>query len=257
MKQNSKINNFDKIASNYITNAIIQKKIAKILFKNYEFIGSNNKKIILDLGSGPGTFLHSDNFTYDALLNNFDIINFDICFNMLINNNNKRVFKINADINHMPILNNSIDIIISNLAIQWFDKKKKIFNNLQKILKKNGSIIISTLIKDSFCELDSAYKEINIKRKSLCLDDCYQYELYCKENNLKVQKKIVWEEVLYFENILDLFLHFKSNGTKITQSNSLGLYGKKLISNLEDVYKKSNNLFPLTYKCLLLFLTHE
>lgn len=256
--QNTIIKNFDRIASNYIEAAIIQKKIAHILFKNYEFINNDsNKMLILDLGSGPGTFLHFDNHVYDNLLNSFDIINFDISFNMLAQNANNSIFKLNADISNIPIINNSIDIIISNLAIQWFDNKKSIFESLRTILKRGGSIIISTLINNSFHELNNAYNKINVNRDILVLDKVHQYEKYCKEANLKIQKLLVWDEVVYFEKITDLFLHFKASGTKISQIDSNGLYGRRLINKLDNVYIKNNNLFPLTYKCLILYLTYE
>jgi len=120
-----------------------------------------NPLLILDLGCGTG-------FSSEVLIHNgFRVIGIDILNDMLLKAREKKKYSknynslelVHADINKLPLKNNSIDHIISissyNFIIHGmenFGEKVKLLNDtakfLYKILKKEGRIVIEFYPKD-------------------------------------------------------------------------------------------------------------
>lgn len=72
----------------------------------------------------------------------------------------KNVFPILADIENLPFENiENFDLIFSSFALQWIDNFENLFNNLQKILKKNGYLIFCIPTKKSLKEIQNASKK--------------------------------------------------------------------------------------------------
>ncbi|VEB45798.1 Malonyl-CoA O-methyltransferase BioC [Chromobacterium violaceum] len=63
----------------------------------------------------------------------------------------KKLFKpslpwqINADIEKLPLADASVDMIWSNLTIQWINVPDKMFAELRRVLKPDGMLMFSTL----------------------------------------------------------------------------------------------------------------
>ncbi|MHA1146661.1 MAG: class I SAM-dependent methyltransferase [Promethearchaeota archaeon] len=119
-----------------------------------EFLNTDSKFLILDLGCGTG-------FSSEVLVrNDFRVIGIDILWDMLSKANEKESLRqeefaelILADMTHLPIRNNVIDHIISVSSYNFITHKAhsmrdiyKIINNttkqLKKVLKRQGRVII-------------------------------------------------------------------------------------------------------------------
>ena len=126
-------------------------------------IDNNKPFIILDLGCGTG-------FSSEILVTNeYRVVGVDIQNDMIKFANQKRKLLKNlelilADINYLPLKNNSVDHIISISAYNFIihnshslREKRKTLNNtakyLNKLLKKKGRVIIE-LYPESDEELD-------------------------------------------------------------------------------------------------------
>jgi len=64
----------------------------------------------------------------------------------LANLSNITVFE--ASVEQLPIEDNSIDVVISNGAINLASSKEKVFEEIHRVLKNNGSLYFSDMIKD-------------------------------------------------------------------------------------------------------------
>ena len=61
-----------------------------------------------------------------------------------------------ADIEHLPITENSMDIVWSNLALQWCNDLDQSFTEISRVLKPNSLFIFSTFGPDTLKELRAA-----------------------------------------------------------------------------------------------------
>jgi len=140
-------NNFNRAAANYSEYAVLQKLVAQKLVD----LSANDikkSKQILDLGSGTG-------FVADLIKSaDKEIFELDIAYEMLAKRPGS--LKINADIEHLPFVKNSFDLILSSLAFQWLNDISLAISNCQMILKDEGSLIFSIIADGSLKELKSS-----------------------------------------------------------------------------------------------------
>jgi malonyl-CoA O-methyltransferase len=61
----------------------------------------------------------------------------------------------------LPFSTESIDIIFSNLALQWCFPIDKTFNEIYRVLKTEGVLIFSIFGSKTLCELKEAWKNVD------------------------------------------------------------------------------------------------
>ena len=70
----------------------------------------------------------------------------------------KRKFYICADAENIPLKSNSIDIVYSNLSIQWCPNPLGVFKSVNNILNEDGVFVFSTLGPDTLKELRESFE---------------------------------------------------------------------------------------------------
>jgi len=238
------IHHFDQAAINYLRYAHIQKNPAQkiiTLLPNY-----HNNGLILDLGSGPGTFTHSETAKYATIA-------YDISLNMLKAGKNN--LSINGDAHSLPFADKSISTVISNLMLQWPKHKAHILAEIKRVLLPNGTLIFTTLIQPSLWQLQQAWHELDSVPHTLEFLSLSQYYQLCQQSGFKVISCQSWENIRYFTNLSELLRHFKLTGTSLPKSNrGQGLGGRNILSQLEHIYAKykTEQGLPLSYNYLMI-----
>ncbi|MCA9496899.1 MAG: class I SAM-dependent methyltransferase [Nanoarchaeota archaeon] len=135
-KQEKKTQNYyDGIAKGY-KNLYHEEQIKKInIIKNQ--IPKKGK--ILDLGSGDGVL-------NQFIKNKEELISFDLSKELLKLNPNKNENKIQGSILNMPFKNEEFDYLISFTVFQDLSDPKKAILESKRILKKDGTFILSFLL---------------------------------------------------------------------------------------------------------------
>ncbi|MBM5570767.1 MULTISPECIES: malonyl-ACP O-methyltransferase BioC [Deefgea] len=161
---------FDRAAATYDAAAVLQKEVVERLFERLTLINLQ-PQVILDAGSGTGAASQLLKERY----RNAQFIELDLAFNMLKTaqaktsglkkwlsflDSNKSA-AVCADIEHIPLANESVDLIWSSLTIQWCNTPDAAFKEFARILKPGGVVIFSSLGPDTLKELRAAFKGVD------------------------------------------------------------------------------------------------
>jgi malonyl-CoA O-methyltransferase len=66
-----------------------------------------------------------------------------------------------ADMERLPLATQSIDMIVSNLALQWLDDLSAVFTEFQRVLKPDGVLLFATFGPDTLLELRQSWAQVD------------------------------------------------------------------------------------------------
>ncbi|MDE2257703.1 MAG: malonyl-ACP O-methyltransferase BioC, partial [Xanthomonadaceae bacterium] len=146
---------FGRAAKTYTRNAALQRKIEARLIERLEYFSGNPLRV-LDVGCGPG---HGS-----ALLRkrfrSAQVIALDLAQPMLQRVRpgwRRPLTRVCADARALPLPDSSIDVLFSNLCIQWIDDLPTLFAEFRRVLRPGGYIAFSTFGPDTLHELRAAW----------------------------------------------------------------------------------------------------
>ena len=159
---------FDRAAETYDAAAVLQKFVRTEMFSRLDLVAMQPARI-LDAGCGTG---HAS----AALMKKYskaELVSLDLALGMLkktqsvnasLANRIKRFFGqaqqnlLCADIEQLPLADASVDMIFSNLDIQWCNDLDAAFSGMHRVLRTDGLLTFSTLGPDTLKELRAASK---------------------------------------------------------------------------------------------------
>jgi malonyl-CoA O-methyltransferase len=153
---------FSKAANDYQGANQLQLTIASRLLERLELI-SMKPSIVLDLGSGPGASSAQLAKRYKKAA----IVETDISLSMLqlASKQAPRFFskrsRLCADAEIMSVKTGAIDLVFSNLMLQWCDNLDRVFKEVCRVLKPNGLFIFSTFGPDTLMELRKSWQKVD------------------------------------------------------------------------------------------------
>jgi malonyl-CoA O-methyltransferase len=64
-----------------------------------------------------------------------------------------------ADAEALPLADNSVDLVFSNLMIQWAENPQRVLAECRRILRPGGQLMMSTLLDGTLAELREAWRQ--------------------------------------------------------------------------------------------------
>ena len=150
---------FDNAAFGYDGIVSLQKKIGHELL-GFMLPERKESLTILDVGCGTG-FCIAELAKTDL---NAQCIGLDIAIGMLRQARCRVGIMADfvcADIEALPLPNNCVDLIISNLALQWCPDLEGVFSGLRRILKPDGVVLFSMFGDRTLNELRDAWSQVD------------------------------------------------------------------------------------------------
>jgi malonyl-CoA O-methyltransferase len=150
---------FDRASSSYDAAAVLQSQVGDELLSRLEPFDLR-PEVILDLGAGTGRAAAQLKHRYRRSL----VIALDLAPGMLRQSGrHQRLFRrferVCADAASLPLEPASIDIVFSNLMLQWCDPLDPVFAEVRRILKPQGFFVFTTFGPDTLKELRAAWAE--------------------------------------------------------------------------------------------------
>jgi malonyl-CoA O-methyltransferase len=155
---------FDRAASSYDAAAILQKNVREEMLSRLDLVKLNPTAILdAGCGTGKGTFALQKRFPQTQ------VVSLDISMGMLhhtqahmpmlqrwLSNLTGKKNLLCADIETLPLAHQSVDMVWSNLALQWCNDLDQAFSEIKRVLKPEGLVMFSTFGPDTLKELRQA-----------------------------------------------------------------------------------------------------
>lgn len=148
---------FDNAAEHYDDVAVLQREVGERILDRLDLIRIQ-PQTILDVGAGTGVLSQALNKRYKKAR----VISLDLAPRMLIAARKRNNWLQNrfggqgficGDAEFLPLADNSIDMIISSLTLQWCGALEQAFTEFKRILKPEGLLMFSTFGPDTLKEL--------------------------------------------------------------------------------------------------------
>lgn len=154
---------FSRAAADYDAAAVLQREVCKRMLERLEYI-KLQPACILDAGSGTGWGTRQLAEKYPAA----QIASLDIAIGMLQAARGRsgwwrklfggaQQMQVCGDIEALPLAVNSVEMVWSNLALQWCNDLPAAFVGLHRALRTDGLLMFSTFGPDTLKELRLAF----------------------------------------------------------------------------------------------------
>ena len=247
IEQLSKIaQSFGSASRSYDTSARLQRFSGKHLMP---WLPNRNDLTVLDLGSGTGFFT-------DLLAGSYErVLGLDISTSMLHfaqSNRNSNIAWLEGDAHTLPIQNESIDFIYSNLVIQWCDPLEVAISEMLRVLKPGGLIIFTTLVDGTLHELKSSWRQVDNDQHVIDFKTEQELNLLFNSEKSTVLEQNCQDIVLEYDNVIHLARELKGLGANhLAQKQNRGLSGKDKWFKMTEHYKdfqEPSGIYPATYR---------
>ncbi len=250
---------FSSAVNTYDGFATLQRSVGRELLTNFSLTKCFAEKIILDVGCGTG-FLAQEILLRSPIQ---QLITVDIALPMVQATKNKlksvsAVQYVCADAEKLPLLNSSIDRVISNLALQWCQNLTAVFKGLKRILKQDGEMLFSTFgpatlqeLKQSWAEVDD-YTHVN---SFYSVDELVIFLQQAGFNDVQIEVKCYQSN---YRTVIELMRELKGIGAhNVLSGRNRSMTSKNKMQKMVDVYEKHrvNNCIPATYEIIFVSAT--
>lgn len=245
---------FNKAANTYDSFAAIQNLVLDSMISEL-CSDPKSDQWILDLGSGTGAGTKK-------LVEKFpraNILQLDFAEQMLKqsvqhNGIGLNAYPVCADIEYLPLPDQTMDLVFSSLSIQWCDDIQRLIKSLKQCLKSNGRLHCSTLAEGSLKELNNAWRSIDTSlhvNRFHSAKEIHRHLINSGFNNVHLHKKSLKQ---YYQDVHEYLGALKGLGvTNSLSRQRKSLTGiqrfKRFLSALEQ--EKDPQGIPLSYEVII------
>ncbi|MGC8520309.1 MAG: malonyl-ACP O-methyltransferase BioC [Steroidobacteraceae bacterium] len=243
---------FDRAGASYEAAALLQSSVGEELLARLEPFAFT-PAVVLDLGAGTGRL--------SALLKRryrkARVIALDLAPGMLREAaRHQRVLRrfqcVCADAGRMPLRAGSVDVVFSNLMLQWCDPPDAALAEVRRVLRPQGFFAFSTFGPDTLRELREAWDEDGRTHVNRFLDmhdvgDALMRAGFA-EPVLDVERMTVT-----YRDALSLMRDLQAIGARnITAGRARSLTGKGRLRRMEERYEahRRDGKLPATYEVI-------
>ncbi|MBN2865897.1 MAG: malonyl-ACP O-methyltransferase BioC [Thiotrichales bacterium] len=255
---------FSHAAPTYDEAAILQKTVAERVDERLA-LTTLDPRVIVDIGAGTGLLTEKVIQRYPQA----SVIAIDLSLAMLKHAEQrlkKRKFNwlpqsiwqnngatlLNADAYALPLADNSVDLLVSNLMLQWCDDLDSVFAEFRRVLRPEGLIMFTTFGPDTLKELKQAWAITDgVDAHVNQFVDMHDIGDALIRNGFGQPVMDVEHFTLTYDKPMGVLKDLKAIGaTNASLNRSKGLMGKQRFHNMLEAYEtlRSEGKIPATYE---------
>jgi len=213
-------NQFDRAATTYDSVAWLQRKMGDALLKLLSDTDLAKDAPIIDLGCGTGELLRKLNATDYANLTGLDLSEkmLDVAKEKTPN-----ATYLHADIESMPVDDESFVAVTSNAAIQWCDLLAAA-TEIHRVLQPGGSVFLTSFVSGTLAQWDDAFVSNGLESRVHPLLDRSDIETTFQRAGFYPASVETFKETNSFGSIEKMFASIKRLGA----SNAMSSRSKRM-----------------------------
>lgn len=242
---------FERAAEKYDAAAVLQREVERRMFERLDLIRST-PACVLDVGAGTGTASAVLARRYRGAR----VIALDLAHAMLRQARRRapwfgRMRCVCGDMERLPLADASVDMIFSNLALQWSNDPGTVFAEFRRVLRPGGVLLFSTFGPDTLKELRASWAAVDGHTHVSAFIDMHDLGDALLRARLADPVMDVERIVMTYPDAVKLMRDLKDIGAhNATAGRARGLTGRKRMQALIDAYEafRRDGVLPATYE---------
>ena len=242
---------FDNAAEKYDEAAILQREVANRMLERLDYMLIEPQGI-LDAGAGTGYC------TLDVALRypNVQIVAMDIASSMLQQTRSKaeanhNISYIASDVEQIALADNSVDLIVSSLTVQWCNDYLKAFAEFKRILKPDGCLLFTSFGPDALKELRHCWYKVDNDQHVNSFIDMHHIGDALLQAGFKDPVIDTETIMVTYKDVYQIMHDLKIIGAhNVLNGRRHSLTGKKRLQAMVAEYEKfrHNGVLPMSYE---------
>jgi malonyl-CoA O-methyltransferase len=263
---------FERAAASYDSAAFLQQEIGDRLVERLDLVRLQ-PGTILDVGAGTGYVAHALQQRYQ----DSQVVVSDIAAAMLQQARRRvlggslgvglvaRVGRLTAglfgaaapfsfvaaDAEALPLADASVDLLVSNLALQWCPDLDAAFAEFRRVLRSEGLLMFTTFGPDTLKELRAAWAQLDQRSHVNAFIDMHDIGDALMRAGLSEPVMDVEIMTVTYPGVLPLMKDLKAIGAhNVNAGRPRGMTGRRQLQQLEQAYEpwRRDGALPATYE---------
>ncbi len=253
-KSNLVLKHFSQAANSYDKVAYLQRITGDKLLGQL----NTSPKQILDLGAGTGycSTLLSQKFPDSKILS------LDLSPSMLEQIPlDENITPVQSDMNALPIINNSLDLVLANMSLQWSPNLLNTLTGIYQSLSSQGDCLFSLPGPQTLSELRTSWEQVDAfdhTNRFYSETELHQNLSEVGFKSIQLTSKIYHLE---FQTLLELMQYLKALGANTILNNQqktlMGRLKLRKLTEFYETYRNSGSKLPCTYEIIYVKASKE
>ncbi|MFL6550841.1 MAG: malonyl-ACP O-methyltransferase BioC [Povalibacter sp.] len=240
---------FDKAAATFDGAAAVHGEIRARLLERLDVVRLKPENI-LDLGAGTGQGSRSLQERYSRAL----IVAFDLSLQMLIRARRQQRWlrpfqRVAGDAHRLPLRDSTIDMVFSNLMLQWSHDPDAIFKELRRVMRPQGLLTFATLGPDTLKEIRTAWRQVDNYTHVHRFIDMHDWGDALMRAGFAEPVMDTERLTITYADSKSLFAELRSTGsTNVSLGRRQGLMSRRVAGLFEESHSthRRDGLWPVT-----------
>jgi malonyl-CoA O-methyltransferase len=244
---------FNKAVASYDEHAVLQREVARRMVERLDYIRVAPADV-LDIGSGTG-------YSAELLLGRYPgarVIGLDMACALLDHACRRDALRqgfvpLCADMEAVPLADDSVDMVFSSLALQWSDDPAVVFREIARVLKPGGLLMFATFGPDTLRELRASWQAADGHVHVNAFIDMHDLGDALLASGLAQPVVDADHFTLTYDNTTALLKDLKGIGVRnCNAGRRRGLTGRHRLESMQRAYERfrSDGRLPATYEVI-------